>query len=453
MVKKRELASLPHYKRRYHGLRPIASISILMFTVAAFYAVEQQFLNSYIIQVLNLPAYRVALMVNFSAIVSFIVTIFLGAWSDSLPESRVGRRRPFALGGSLAGLAVIFVPFVEKYWLVFFIDVVFISFLGNLSQTAQKTIIPDMYPKEARGSRNAVFSFAELIGGMSVFILGVVALIYFPIETADFHGRTYYFGALPYHRLVIITIGIVMIIGNLLFFGTIKEPKLGIPPAPFWKSIKSIFSVKEMRKHKDFLKFLGVLVIIQAGMYIYTPYTTVFISSSETNATFATILGASFFGGLLIGIPLFGYLLNRFPRKPVTIFGVVLSGAGFVLVSLFGNLESFTTANIIITSISFTLASAASTGLNISFRTWSQDLLPEGERAKFIGILNLAFSISQIPGSYLGAWIVETWGVRWVFLGGAIIYLIFGQLFWIVKETYSPGKKGALDTTLLGENS
>ncbi len=440
---------IPFYNKRYHGLRPVGSIAIISFTIAAFYAVEQQFLNSYIIQVLNLPAYRVALMVNASAIVSFIVTILLGAWSDALPESKIGRRKPFTLGGLFAGVAVMFVPFMNEYWYVFIIDVVFISFLGNLSQTAMKTIIPDMYPQQVRGSKNAVFSFAELVGGMSVFILGAIALIYFPVHSIDIAGDPFYTDALPSHQIVIITIGIVMIVGNLVFYFTIKEPINNIPPVPFWTSIKNIFNYQEMKKHKDFLRFLAVLVILMIAQYIYTPYTTVFISSSETNATFAAILGGSFFGGLLIGIPLFGYLLNNFPRKPVTIFGIFLCGGGFILVSLFGNVESFTTLNIVITSISFTLASAASTGLVISYTTWSQDLLPDKERAKFIGILNLAFSISQIPGSYIGAWIVETWSVRWVFLGGAIVYLTFGQLFWIVKETYDPKKVDKIDADLI----
>ena len=59
--------------------------------------------------------------------------------------------------------------------------------------------------------------------------------------------------------------------------------------------------------------------------------------------------------------------------------------------------------------------------------------------------------ISQIPGSYIGAWIVETWGVRWVFLGGPIVYLTFGQLFWIVKETYDPKNFKKIDDDLLSE--
>jgi len=438
-------SSIPFYKQRYHGLRPAGSICILVYTIAAFYMVEQQFLNSYIIQVLNLPAYRVAFMVNFSAIVSFVITIFLGAWSDSLPEGRFGRRRPFTLGGAFAGIVIMFVPFVNNYWLVFFIDVVFLSFLGNLTQTAKKTIIPDIYPKEVRGSKNAIFSFAELLGGMSVFLLGAISLIYYPVRSAEFYGRTFYFGALLYHKIVILTIGIVMVVGNLVFYLTIREPIQNIPSVRFWNSIRDIFVAREMRKHKDFLRFLVVLVILMTAQYVYSPYTTVFISSSETNATFATILGASFFSGLLIGIPLFGFLLNKFPRKPVTVFGIFLCATAFVLVSFFGNVENFNTINIIITSISFTLASAASTGLIISYTTWSQDLLPDKERAKFIGILNLAFSIAQIPGSYIGAWVVETWGVRWVFLAGAIIYLSFGQLFWFVKETYNPKKLGLIN--------
>ena len=74
-------------------------------------------------------------------------------------------------------------------------------------------------------------------------------------------------------------------------------------------------------------------------------------------------------------------------------------------------------------------------GLPAPLDAWSQDLLPEDRRGKFLGILNLMWVVSQIIGSFLGAFVAMIFGLSWIFLVGGIIMIISIPFFLRVKET------------------
>ena len=114
-----------------YGLTPLASIGILNFAMRIFFDVESQYFNSFIQNVINLPAIYVAYMVNCSAIMGCIVSIIIGAVSDSRPNGKWERKRPFALAGIIAGIFMILVPFQTDYWLVFFMAIFLITSFGN----------------------------------------------------------------------------------------------------------------------------------------------------------------------------------------------------------------------------------------------------------------------------------------------------------------------------------
>ena len=74
-------------------------------------------------------------------------------------------------------------------------------------------------------------------------------------------------------------------------------------------------------------------------------------------------------------------------------------------------------------------------GLPVPLDAWSQDLLPEDRRGKFLGIYNLMWIVSQIIGSFIGAFIAMIFGIAWIFLAGAVFMIISIPFFMFVKET------------------
>ena len=74
-------------------------------------------------------------------------------------------------------------------------------------------------------------------------------------------------------------------------------------------------------------------------------------------------------------------------------------------------------------------------GLPAPLDAWSQDLLPEESRGKFLGVYNLMWVVSQIIGSFLGAIVSMLFGLQWIFLVGGILMIISIPFFLRVKET------------------
>ena len=62
-------------------------------------------------------------------------------------------------------------------------------------------------------------------------------------------------------------------------------------------------------------------------------------------------------------------------------------------------------------------------------------LLPDGKRGQFLGILNVIFTTSQIPGAILGGMIADSMGIAWIFAFAPIFLLASIPLFLRVKET------------------
>ena len=74
-------------------------------------------------------------------------------------------------------------------------------------------------------------------------------------------------------------------------------------------------------------------------------------------------------------------------------------------------------------------------GLEVPLAAWSQDLFPVDKRGKFVGILNVVSTISQIIGATVGGIVATLYGLPWVFAFAPIFLLLSIFLFRRVEET------------------
>ncbi len=109
-----------------------------------------------------------------------------------------------------------------------------------------------------------------------------------------------------------------------------------------------------------------------------------------------------------VTVPLYGKLADLYGRKPLFVYGAVTFIAGSILCGLAQSMEQL---------IFFRAVQGFGTGALIPVtQTIAGDLYPIEQRAKVQGAFSSIWGIAGVVGPALGAFIVEGFGWRWIFL-------------------------------------
>lgn len=314
------------------------------------------------------------LITGIGAIGSVIATPLIGVLSDRT-RSRLGRRRPWAIGGAIVGLAGLYtlgiapsVPIVVAGWII--------TLVGW--QTASNMVVAflgDRLPEDQRGRVSAYTGFANMVA--PIFGIGLVSSIATQLT------------------LLFLIPGLIAVLGVIIFAIFAKEVPDLAPPEK--TSVVQIFShmIFNPRKAPDYAwNWLGRALLF-LGLSFTTTYGTFFIAARlnlPVNGVggIVAILGI---GGIVsgaIGALGVGFLADRLKRRKIF---VLLSGlimmAGTVLSAV-----SYELPGLIAGALLATLAIGA-------FSTVDQaivlDVLPNREESgRYLGIMQLA---QQLPGT------------------------------------------------------
>ncbi|MBD3215812.1 MAG: MFS transporter [Candidatus Lokiarchaeota archaeon] len=399
-------------------------IGILWLADTFFYFFEQNIFNTYITQVLNLDDIYVAIMVALSATVGLITNFVWGIFSDNT-RSKYGRRRPFLLFSIFAGVGMVLFAFSNNYLLCVIFDVLLIGITANAVSVASRALIPDVSKLEQRGRANGIVQAVSYLG----LIFGLVIFLVFYDDLGSDNTAV----ALNTHIIVLIIGGIVYLASGIIGFVFIKEkPPSELPPKKnFSTEIKELFDIELLKEQKNFFRVILASSVYQTGigcvMALLFSWLLDDIPFKMTELLIAIGVG---FLLLFPCVILLGRLADKFGRKkfmPIVVFLIALSFFFVPFASQSANLILF----IIVTP--FMLLGLL--GLNTLINTWAQDTLPEGKKGQFYGIFNITFTIPQIIGGLIGGVISDTFGRDYIFIAGAIFFLVSIPLFLIVKET------------------
>ncbi len=108
-----------------------------------------------------------------------------------------------------------------------------------------------------------------------------------------------------------------------------------------------------------------------------------------------------------ITVPLYGKLSDVYGRKPFYLFGLAVFIAGSALAGLSRSMEWLIAAR--------ALQGIGGGGMMSMPRATVGDIFNPKERGNWIGLLNAVFGVSAIIGPYLGGWLTDTLGWRWIF--------------------------------------
>lgn len=410
-------------------------------TIFGFF--EQNYLNTYLSQVLGLAPLFISLMVSLSAVVGLITNLTWGIISDNT-RGKYGRRRPYLLFGIISGISMILFAFsidiaggnvITAYIICIILDVVIIGITSNAYYVSERALIPDKVEIEKRGRANGIVNNVGYIGLLLAVASFLVADMIFGQETSE--GTVIGQGG---HIFTLLIGGICISVAGIIGFLLIKEkPVDQLPPKKkFFTELREIFDVKKFRENNEFFKIVLALTIYRIGISTIMPFLFIWIFAlGLTTVELLSVVLISFVI-LIIITTLLGKLADKHGRRRFIPLSLIIISISIIFIPF---VKLGTNINLILMLCLFPFVLIGLLGLETPMNAWSQDLLPEQERGKFLGLLNIIRTISQIIGSFIGGLIATYMIIQgfvpesFVFVFAPIFFIASIPLFLRVKDT------------------
>ena len=163
----------------------------------------------------------------------------------------------------------------------------------------------------------------------------------------------------------------------------------------------------------------AAVILLSAGTFAYGFGTLVNPLTAEFGWSRAAIsLGFSLrteVGGL--AAPLVGFWVDRFGPRMIMLVGVLIAGAGFILLS---RVESLIAFYAVIVFISLGTSSTSSSAPNVAISRWFRK-----RRGRALGLMTLGGGLSGIM-ALLMAWLIDNYGWRDALVAAGVLQLVLG---------------------------
>ncbi|WP_374313381.1 MFS transporter [Microbacterium sp.] len=309
------------------------------------------------------------------ALFVMLTSPFMGIWSDRT-RTRIGRRRPFMIGGMLVGVLSLVVMAIAPNVLIVGLGWVLAQWGWGTTLSNLQISTADRLPESQRGKVAGLTSFATQIAP----VFGVVLAQFF---TAD-------------PLLLFLVPGAVGVLFVVLFVTLVHEDdSRTLPKDPITVGQLLAKYVYNPRKYPDFSwNWLGRF-LFYTGITLSTTYTAFFFAArlGISVESVAGIIASVSLGGILavtLGAIGGGFLSDRLHRRRVfVLLGGLIMAVG-ILVQAFAADLALLVIGSLIASVGLGLFAAVDQALLL-------DVLPERETdaGRFMGITGFATSIPQ----------------------------------------------------------
>ncbi len=281
--------------------------------------------------------YSGAIMAADNVLALFLLPLF-GGLSDRC-KSKLGKRKPFILGGSIAAIfLMLLIPFFDNAYFAnpkSALEIAFVCILGCLLvamgtyRSPAVALMPDVTPKPLRSKGNAVINLMGALGGIIYLI--VAAVMYPSSKTEELEHVNY----LP----LFLTVAGIMIVSLIIVVFFVNEVKLNAEMLAYEKEHPeenlaetatdgSEVLPKEVRKSLIFL--LASIALWFMGYNAmetwFTTYADHMWNMSLGGASLCLTIAT---GGAIVSYIPSGVVASKLGRKKTIIFGVLLLGICF----------------------------------------------------------------------------------------------------------------------------
>ena len=389
-----------------------------------------------------------AIMAADNVLALFLLPLF-GGLSDKC-TSKLGRRKPFILRGTLVAAALMMIlPMLDNSyyaapagWKL----AAFVSVLGLLLVTMGTyrspavALMPDVTPKPLRSKANAIINLMGAVGGILYLI--ITSVLYSAKRTAGMEH-------VSYTMLFGIVAGI-MLLALIILMTTINEPALAAKQAEYEAAHPEDDVAPEAAETgalpaavKRSLGFL--LVSISLWFFGYNAISTWFTTYANNVwnmplGSAAMCLTIATAGAIVSYIPV-GSIASKVGRKKTILFGVCLLSVsffmGFVYTCFFDHFSP-------ILYLLFICVGIAWASINVNSLPMVVEMCKGGEVGKFTGYYYTFSMAAQTLTPVVSGWLIRQVGYKALFPYAAIAVALAFVTMQFVKhgDTTCEGKKG-----------
>jgi len=308
-------------------------------------------------------------------IVVIVITPLFGRLSDRT-MSRLGKRRPWIIGGALVGMAgVVLLAFSVDLWQVALGWAIVQTGFGA-TNAAVHALLADQIPMRIRARVSAAASVANALA----LILGAVMITALPNDMQ----WTWF-----------IVPGAIGTVFSVILFFRLHDIVRTEKPEPWsWADVLSTYWLNPV-KYRDFFWAWACRLFVTMSIFTVSTYLLFFIIDrldvplEQASGVFATVLVAFTLASIATTV-VFGWISDRTGRRKAIVWvSAMLSAAGLTVAAVAPDLTVFLFAMVFVGA-----AQGAFISVDIAMMT---EVLPDFEEAgKDLGIVSLSYQVPQV---------------------------------------------------------
>ncbi len=330
-----------------------------------------------------------------------VLALFLLPWFGRLSDrcnSRMGRRMPFIVFGTIAAVALMLVLTAMdapgRFPAFFTVLLLLLLAMGSYRSPAV-ALMPDVTPKPLRSKANAIINLMGALGG--VFALAVIRLLPAAAEGA----RVNYLPAFT-------AVAALMALSVLLVYCRVDERALRaeMPPEPEDETAPGGRLPRELRTSL-ILILCSVALWYMGYNAVTTAYSKYFTRKWGDLSGAASCLMIATAGAVVSYIPV-GMLSSKVGRKKMILLGVCVLTACFALA---GTVQTFSP----LVYALFVLIGFAWAAINVNSYPMAVEISQSGDVGKYTGYYYTFSMAAQIVTPIASGWLLEHVGYHTLF--------------------------------------
>lgn len=357
-------------------------IPITALQLALFVSVVPQFVINLLGADHELAGPAAGLINTLGVIMAIAIQPTIGAISDNT-RSRMGRRKPYILWGSIGDIAFMMLAawaFMAENYLAFAGSIVLLQFASNLAQGPYQGYVPDLVPGRQVGVASGLLGTAQMIGNLGGPAIAIVFL------------------AMNFPLGIFITISIIELVAMVITLRYVPDSPGPPTDRRLAQRARAAWGTDVLRQRSFVWLLVSRLFVLigltslagSAVLYLINSLGMTDTQAQGANLPILIVVGAA---ALLSAIP-GGRLSSRFGRKRVIYVGIAFGILGALLLVV-----APAHGAVLVAAVPIGICSGVFLSVDWALMT---DIIPKAESGRYMGISNVVTAGSGSLGTLIG---------------------------------------------------